>query len=915
MAHVFISYAREDQDFVRRLSDALEGDEREVWVDWEGIPPSAEWFATIQRAVDAADACVFVLSPAFSASTVCADEVDYAASNNKRLIPIVAEQPGDDAAVAEALRELNWIFFRAGDAFDESYATLVEALDQDLDFVRQHARLLTRALEWAGVEDDSLLLRGSDLQGSLSWLAEAAAGKEPKPTGAHTRYIEASQAWEAAEVERWQELYGRALSRQLAVQAADEPDRRVGLLLAVEAVAKQPTIEARRTLLELLLETNDVIETAWAGSSIADLALRADGRLLAAALEGGVVALWELGGDGLRRLRSWASGAGEISSLAFDPAGERLAGCGPGGFVAVWDAATGEVAARFDLGTDDDAMSLGYSPDGATLAVGAGAFVRLVDVATGELRLAPLEHQGSVISLAYGPDGATLAVGAGFALNVFGTPPANWVYLWDPATGERRAELAGHTGMIHGLAFSPDGALLLSGALDGRLLMWELPDPASREEPPPSPGVHGGVTAAQFSPDGTLLATAGADHAVRVWDLPDGDSRDPLLLHRQAAIDVAFDPGAATVVSASLDGSLVRWDVRGGEPMGRPLAGHESAVAAVAFHPGGSQLASGDLGGGVRLWDPATRQATGTLDGHRDAVWSLAYSPDGKLLATASFDETLRLWDPAIGEPHGDPYEVGSPFIGNVAFGPDGARLACIGGAALPSQGDSEVVVWHLGGGEPRRFTAPGRGKLAAVAFGPDGRMLVAGTWNGEVLAWDLAAADPSPELLYDQGEAVMALRFSPDGALLASGGGAWVGQGDNHVVLWDVSRREPRFGPLAAHETTVSSLSFSGDGAMLASGGGSVHGGAGRPGIILWDVATGVAVSPLLVGHADSVMSVAFDPTAPQLASGGKDGVVRLWDLDVDHWLALARRKAGRALTDAEWRRYLPDEPRPDAR
>ena len=65
MGSIFISYAREDIDFVRKLHGALNRGGHEVWVDWEGIPPIGEWLAEIHRAVDAADACLFVLSPDF----------------------------------------------------------------------------------------------------------------------------------------------------------------------------------------------------------------------------------------------------------------------------------------------------------------------------------------------------------------------------------------------------------------------------------------------------------------------------------------------------------------------------------------------------------------------------------------------------------------------------------------------------------------------------------------------------------------------------------------------------------------------------------------------------------------------------------------------------------------------------------
>lgn len=44
---VFVSYSRKDAAFVRKFHDALAAARREVWVDWEDIPPSAEWLREI----------------------------------------------------------------------------------------------------------------------------------------------------------------------------------------------------------------------------------------------------------------------------------------------------------------------------------------------------------------------------------------------------------------------------------------------------------------------------------------------------------------------------------------------------------------------------------------------------------------------------------------------------------------------------------------------------------------------------------------------------------------------------------------------------------------------------------------------------------------------------------------------------
>ena len=113
----FISYSRTDQEFVRRLHDALRRRGRDTWVDWQGILPTEEWMAKIRAAIDAAQAFVFVISPASIASTVCRQEIDHAVAQNKRLIPVIALDI-EAAGAPESLSRLNWIFIRPSDDFE-----------------------------------------------------------------------------------------------------------------------------------------------------------------------------------------------------------------------------------------------------------------------------------------------------------------------------------------------------------------------------------------------------------------------------------------------------------------------------------------------------------------------------------------------------------------------------------------------------------------------------------------------------------------------------------------------------------------------------------------------------------------------------------------------------------------------------
>lgn len=191
MSHVFISYSRRDTDFVRQLHGALERDDRDAWVDWEGIPPSDKWMARIHSAIDEAEAFLFVISPDSVESEICDKELKYAVGQNKRLIPILHREPGEK--VPPELAEINYIFARSSDSFETAYKVLVEAIDTDLDWMRQHTRLLVRAKEWDRLgREASYTLRGKDLTGFEDWAAQA-PDKEPKPTVLQSEYLLASR--------------------------------------------------------------------------------------------------------------------------------------------------------------------------------------------------------------------------------------------------------------------------------------------------------------------------------------------------------------------------------------------------------------------------------------------------------------------------------------------------------------------------------------------------------------------------------------------------------------------------------------------------------------------------------------------------------------------------------------------------
>ena len=78
MAEVFISYSRNDSDFVHVLDEHLKREGRDVWVDWEDIAPAADWQQDIYDNIDAAESFVFVVSAKSLESQYCGKELVHA---------------------------------------------------------------------------------------------------------------------------------------------------------------------------------------------------------------------------------------------------------------------------------------------------------------------------------------------------------------------------------------------------------------------------------------------------------------------------------------------------------------------------------------------------------------------------------------------------------------------------------------------------------------------------------------------------------------------------------------------------------------------------------------------------------------------------------------------------------------------
>jgi WD40 repeat protein/serine/threonine protein kinase len=496
--------------------------------------------------------------------------------------------------------------------------------------------------------------------------------------------------------------------------------------------------------------------------------------------------------------------------------------------------------------------------------------------------LRPLHHACAVHCAVFSPDGRRVA----------SSDQDGWVKVWDAHTGqELLPAFRAHQEHVRIVAFSPDGKVVATGSSDGTVKTWD----AGTGQQLPARKRHGGaVWGVAFSPDGRHLASGTRD-GVEVWDVATG--QEVIRLHSPAphVFGIAFSPDGQRLAAASravpggADFAVTVWDVRTGNKqltLGPALDNYS-----VAFSPDGRLLAaSGD--NTPRVWDSQTGQELLLLRGHTAQVHcNVAFSPDGRRLASGSGDAAIKLWDLPTGR------EVltlrgHAGGVRSLAFSPDGHRL-------LSASADGTVRIWDArpSEGEPDHssLTLPGHtGAVNNVAFHPqDPRLLASAGADGTILLWD-ARSGKSLQIRNTQSGNLQGLAFSPDGQRLAFGGGRSAERGWT-ARIWDATTWQdiPPW-PLAT-EDGVRSVAFSPDGRLLAAGCYS------KKPLTIWEAGSG---KPLLkLPNPWVTASVAFRPDGRWLAAANFDGTVQVWDVATGEEVVRPPLRHGAAATSVAFR------------
>ena len=536
------------------------------------------------------------------------------------------------------------------------------------------------------------------------------------------------------------------------------------------------------------------------------------------------------------------------------PDGQRVAVSAIPQQIQIWDATHGGLLDGWEFeGAEDELLSaMTWSPDSTRLATAASSGIRIWDVASGNSSVIPFEVNPDVPDLAFSPDGFPEVKALAFS------PSGSYLvvdaWIWD-FEREKLIKTEGHDDEITCVAFGPGDDWYVTGGLDHRVRRWKTK--SGEQVSIDIPDQPWPVWAVAVSSRGDQLAFAtGASVAnVEIWDVE--VAKRLLTLTGGSSNGICFSKDGRSLFCEFDGGKIRRWDSKTGELLA-VLDSNRAFVTSISISSDGRFLASGGSGA-VHIWSLLPSKDAIPLKGHTEFVADVAFLPGNRLVASGANSGELHIWDVATGRLLWRfQQELGT--IERIDVSPDGQRIVTCGNAGIrlinPFSGESKELALN-------QFAN-------TVTFADDQNRLLLGCRDGSVLEYAIDSGNQRS--LLELPWSISSIAYSKPHDWIAVGTGRTYGEKSTIVILQFDRPRAPK--TLREDGDAVYALAFSPDGQRLISAGGEV-----------WDVETHDNFVNL---RSAEIYAAAFSPDRTLIATGGPTPSVRLWQSETGREIQL---------------------------
>ena len=786
-------------------------------------------------------------------------------------------------------------------------------LDDDREELRVVSRLQSAVAEWQrGGRSDGDLYRGLRLDAAAQLDSQHLSGTEQEFLAASIEHRNAEHAKERRAHRRLQRLVV-----SLAAVVA------VALLAAAFAVRQsnqanhQATrADARGLAAEAIALASTKVDTA--------LLLAAEGYRRDASIdtEGGLLAAL----NGARYLTGYHRTLPlDVDDMALSPDGNVLVALTYGGELRKYDAHTwASIGAPLAKGVEVP-YGVSVSPDGKYVAFGAAEGVRVFEL-----------DSGAVVGKPFGPaNGNFGSFSSDGSMIVTTSQDEPLARLFDVRTGEQVA------------AVTVDGRFAMAEIRPGHDEMFAVPwgaEPVIQRyhldgTPIGDPVTISGLSTflgAGYSRDGKHILVYDNNATGRLLD-PDtlASVGTPFTVRGSRAGDVSWTPDGVRVALAADDGSIriIRTEDGSVETTISGLTGGPF----VEFLDDNRLLALTNVE--AAEYDLRRTTAVGTTSARDQLVYDIVGLPSG---TAALADQAQRIVQLTQDLSEG-PVDITPPdyYASALAVSSDG-KSAAIQTFSVDASGENIVdgfvnIVDLPSGSNPIRFKLNGQDLAARMSFSPDGTKLAVGTRGGSLAIFDARSGNAIVAVTQVDSGTLRALLWATDGSALYGGGQDGVlrvydpssgsvkaetilsptialtdadpvpettllavASEQGEVYFVDTDTRKQVGQPLTSGGTQLQALAITPDAKRVAS--------ISRDGAVrLWDRSSGRAIGPPLQAHGVQASGITYLDDGRHLMTGGFDGTIVSWDMAPESWAARACDLAGRNLTQAEWKQYLP--------